>query len=212
MVSAGSWLSAIKYRSNKLRFMKRIAVYCGSNLGARPDYSLAAKNLAEVLVREQIELVFGGTDTGTMGVLAHETLRLGGRAIGVVPQSETLFQRAQSNLSELHIVASMHERKATMAQLCDGFIALPGGLGTLDEFFEAATWSQLRLHQKPCGLLNVAGFYDDLLRFLDGAVREGMLRPEYRAMILSSDDAGDLIEQMRRFEFPACGKFERMND
>lgn len=187
--------------------MKRIAVYCGSNLGARPDYALAAQNLADVFVTEQIELVFGGTDTGTMGVLAHRVLSAGGRAIGVVPQSETLFQRAQTNLSELHIVASMHERKALMAQLCDGFIALPGGLGTLDEFFEAATWSQLRLHQKPCGLLNVAGFYDDLLRFLEGATREGMLKPEYRAMILSSNDAKDLIEQMRRFEFPKVEKW-----
>lgn len=187
--------------------MKSIAVYCGSNLGTRPDYALAARNLARALVQQQIELVFGGTDTGTMGILAHETLRLGGRAIGVVPQSESLFQRAQENLSELHIVASMHERKAKMAQLCDGFIALPGGLGTLDEFFEAATWSQLRLHQKPCGLLNVAGFYDDLLRFLDGAVHEGMLKSEYRAMILSSDKADDLIEMMRAYEFPKVGKW-----
>lgn len=187
--------------------MKRIAVYCGSNLGARPDYALAARSLAQALVEAEIDLVFGGTDTGTMGVLAHETLRLGGRAIGVVPQSETLFQRAQGNLSELHVVASMHERKALMAQLCDGFIALPGGLGTLDEFFEAATWSQLRLHQKPCGLLNVAGFWDDLLRFLDGAVREGMLKSNNRAMILGSDDAGDLIQQMRRFEFPSVEKW-----
>lgn len=187
--------------------MKRLAIYCGSNLGARPDYQDAARNLAQILVEQKIELVFGGTDCGTMGVLAHETLRLGGRAIGVVPQSESLFQRAQNNLSEIHIVATMHERKALMAQLCDGFIALPGGLGTLDEFFEAATWSQLKLHQKPCGLLNVAGFYDDLLRFLDGAVREGMLKSEYRAMILSSDDAGELIEMMRDYEFPKVGKW-----
>ncbi|HEX9998718.1 MAG TPA: TIGR00730 family Rossman fold protein [Abditibacterium sp.] len=187
--------------------MKRIAVYCGSNLGARPDYASAALSLAQNLFDKEIELVFGGTDCGTMGILAHEILRLGGRAIGVVPQSESLFQRAQENLSEIHIVASMHERKLLMAQMSDGFIALPGGLGTLDEFFEAATWSQLKLHQKPCGLLNVAGFYDDLLRFLDGATREGMLKSEYRAMILSSSDAGDLIEQMRRYEFPEVGKW-----
>ena len=187
--------------------MKRIAVYCGSNLGARPDYADAARNLAQTLFDNQIELVFGGTDCGTMGVLAHEVLRLGGRTIGVVPQSESLRQRAQQNLSEIHIVASMHERKMLMAQLSDGFIALPGGLGTLDEFFEAATWSQLGLHQKPCGLLNIAGFYDDLLRFLGGAVREGMLKTEYRAMILSSSDAGDLIEQMRRYEFPNVEKW-----
>lgn len=187
--------------------MQRIAVYCGSSTGARPDYALAARDLARVLVENRLELVFGGTDCGTMGVLAHEVLRLGGRAIGVVPQSESLFQRAQENLSELRIVASMHERKALMAELSDGFIALPGGLGTLDEWFEAATWSQLKLHQKPCGLLNVAGFYDDLLRFLDGAVREGMLKSEYRAMILSSDDPNDLIEQMRRYEFPSVEKW-----
>lgn len=187
--------------------MKRLAIYCGSNLGARPDYADAARNLARVLVEKQIELVFGGTDCGTMGILAHEVLKLGGRAIGVVPQSETLFQRAQENLSEIHIVASMHERKALMADLSDGFIALPGGLGTLDEFFEAATWSQLRLHQKPCGLLNVAGFYDDLLRFLDGATREEMLKPEYRAMILGSSDAATLIEMMRCYEFPSVEKW-----
>ncbi len=142
-----------------------------------------------------------------MGILASETLRLGGRAIGVVPQGETLFQRAQSGLSELHIVSSMHERKALMADLCDGFIALPGGLGTLDEFFEAATWSQLKLHQKPCGLLNVAGFWDDLLRFLDGAVREGMLRAQYRAMILHSENAEELIEMMTNYKFPDVEKW-----
>jgi uncharacterized protein (TIGR00730 family) len=187
--------------------MKRIAVFCGSNFGARPDYQNAALALAKVLTEREIELIYGGTQTGTMGVLAEEVLRLGGRVIGVVPQSESLFQRAQQNLSELHIVASMHERKGLMAQLCDGFIALPGGLGTLDEFFEAATWSQLKLHQKPCGFLNVAGFYDDLLRFLDSAVREGMLRQEYRTMLLSSEDATDLLNQMERYKFPDVAKW-----
>lgn len=187
--------------------MKRIAVFCGSNFGTRLDYENAALTLASTLVEKKIELVYGGTQTGTMGVLASEVLRLGGQAIGVVPQSESLFQRAQQGLSALHIVGSMHERKALMAQLCDGFIALPGGLGTLDEFFEAATWSQLQLHQKACGLLNVAGFYDDLLRFLDGAVREGMLRAEYRELILSSADTGELIEKMRAYEFPNVEKW-----
>jgi uncharacterized protein (TIGR00730 family) len=134
---------------------RRIAVYCGSNFGVRDDYSQAARNLAQAFVEREIELVYGGTQTGTMGVLASETLRLGGRVHGVVPQSDALFQRAQNGLSELHIVSSMHERKARMSDLSDGFIALPGGLGTLDEFFEAATWSQLRLHEKPCALLNV---------------------------------------------------------
>jgi uncharacterized protein (TIGR00730 family) len=187
--------------------MKRLAVFCGSNFGVRPDYQNAAVALAKVLAEREIELIYGGTQTGTMGVLAAEMLRLGGRAIGVVPQSESLFQRAQQDLTELHIVASMHERKALMAQLCDGFIALPGGLGTLDEFFEAATWSQLRLHQKPCGFLNVAGFYDDLLRFLDSVVREGMLRQEYRTMLLSSEDASDLLNQMEGYEFPNVAKW-----
>jgi hypothetical protein len=187
--------------------MKRIAVFCGSNFGARPDYEIAARNLAQTLAARQVELIYGGTETGTMGTLASEVLRLGGRVIGVVPQSETLRQRAQNGLSQLHIVASMHERKAKMADLSDGFIALPGGLGTLDEFFEAATWTQLKLHQKPCGLLNVAGFWDDLLRFLDGAVRDGMLRAEYRAMICSSDNADDLLEQMMNYEFPDVGKW-----
>lgn len=187
--------------------MKSIAVYCGSNFGALPDYRRAALDLARVLTQRNIELVYGGTETGTMGVLASEVLRLGGRVTGVVPQSESLFQRAQSGLTQLHIVASMHERKALMAQLCHGFIALPGGLGTLDEFFEAATWSQLKLHQKPCGLLNVAGFYDDLLRFLDGAVRQGMLRAQYRALILSSGDAGELIDQMAAYCFPEVEKW-----
>jgi uncharacterized protein (TIGR00730 family) len=187
--------------------MKRIAVFCGSNFGARPDYEKAALEVARTLVEREIELVYGGTQTCTMGVLASEVLRLGGQVIGVVPQSESLFQRAQEGLSALHVVGSMHERKALMAQLCDGFIGLPGGLGTLDEFFEAATWSQLKLHQKPCGLLNVAGFYDHLLRFLDGAVREGMLRAEYRELILSSGEAGELIEKMRAYEFPDVGKW-----
>ena len=187
--------------------MKRIAVFCGSNFGANPDFGSAALELAEILVAREIELVFGGTQTGLMGVLANEVLRLGGRAIGVVPQSETLFQRAQQGLSELHIVASMHERKALMAQLCDGFLALPGGLGTLDEFFEAATWNQLKIHQKPCALLNIAGFFDDLLRFLDRAVREELLKSQYRTMILSGENAEILLDEMEKYQFPNVEKW-----
>ena len=169
-------------------------------MGANPAFERAALELAQILAARRIELVFGGTDTGLMGVLSNEILRLGGRAIGVVPQSEVLFQSAQQDLSELHIVASMHERKAKMADLSDGFLMLPGGLGTLDEFFEAATWNQLGIHQKPCALVNIGGFFDDLLGFLDRAVSDELIKSKYRAQILSADNVGNVLEKMEDWE------------
>ena len=147
--------------------MKRICVFAGSSRGAREDYAQAAERLAFELVNRGYGVVFGGGRVGMMGVLADATLALGGEVIGVIPKALLEKEVAHGGLTELRVVASMHERKAMMAELSEGFIALPGGLGTLEEFFEVLTWAQLGLHPKPCGLLNVRGYYDRLLEFLD---------------------------------------------
>ena len=155
--------------------MTALCIYCGSASGVPTGYAAGARALAQVLVSRQITLVYGGGKIGLMGILADEALRLGGRVIGVIPQALLEREVAHQHLSQLHIVADMHARKARMASLSDGFIALPGGLGTLEELFEMLTWLQLNLHQKPVGLLNVAGYFDSLLQFLDHSTREGFV-------------------------------------
>ena len=147
--------------------MRRICVYCGSNSGGHEDYSAAAKNLASELVRRDYELVYGGASNGTMGILADTVLDQGGKVHGVIPHRLEEKEIAHQGLTELHIVASMHERKSTMAELSQGFIALPGGFGTLEELIEVLTWGQLRFHDKPCGVINVRGYFDKLLAFVD---------------------------------------------
>ena len=187
--------------------MRRICVYCGSSPGSRQDYTDAAKELADVLVRHEIELVYGGASVGTMGVLADRVLELGGQVHGVIPKMLEDKEIAHRNLTELHVVASMHARKSMMAALSDGFIALPGGFGTLEEFIEVLTWGQLRFHDKPCGLLNVRGYFDSLLAFLDHSHAEGFLRAENRAMLLCDASAVGLVRQLEHYLAPKVDKW-----
>lgn len=187
--------------------LQRICVYCGSNTGARPLYAEAARELADVLVRHDLELVYGGADRGIMRVIADAVLEQGGKVHGVIPQMLCDKEIAHQGLTELHIVASMHERKSMMAALSDGFIAMPGGFGTLEEIVEMVTWAQLRFHEKPCGLFNVDGYFDDLLRFLDHAGGEGFLRAENRRMLLDDATAAGLVRQFERYTAPQVDKW-----
>lgn len=180
--------------------MRRIYVNCGSSPGARPEYRAAARTLGQTLVRNNLEIVYGGAHVGLMGALADAALDAGGAVIGVIPKG--LRKLAHERLSELRVVDSMHERKATMFDLADGVIALPGGIGTIEEVLEVITWAQLGLHAKPCGLLNVCGYYDRLLEFLDHAVDQQFVMPEHRQMILVHDDPDALLEQFWGFRPP----------
>lgn len=187
--------------------MRRICVYCGSSSGARADYAEAAVELADVLVRHDLELVYGGASKGLMGIVADAVLERGGAAHGVIPGLLEEKEIAHTGLTELHVVASMHERKSMMAALSDGFVALPGGFGTLEEIVEIVTWGQLRFHDKPCGVLNVRGYFDQLLAYLDHAQREGFLKPDNRRMLLEDSDAGGLIRQFERYTAPRVEKW-----
>ena len=177
--------------------MKRIAVYCGANTGARPEYAAAAKQLGELLAREKIELVYGGGMIGLMGLVADAVLKHGGHVIGVIPEKLVVKEVVHEALPDLRVVKDMHERKALMAALADGFIALPGGFGTFEELFEVLAWSQLGWHHKPVGLLNVGGFYDRLLGFLDQAKDEGFLRARHRALVIAESGAEKLLERLK---------------
>ncbi len=187
--------------------MRRVCVFCGSNHGARPSYTSAAQALAAALVRRGIGLVYGGGGVGLMGVLADSVLAAGGEVIGVIPDALVAKEVAHKNLSDLRVVGSMHERKASMAELADAFIALPGGYGTLEEFCEVITWAQLGLHRKPCGLLNIDAFFDPLLAFLDHAVAEEFVRPAHRALVLEARDPEQLLDELGRFRAPALEKW-----
>jgi len=176
--------------------MKQVCVFCGSKTGNRPAYAEAARNLATAIVRRGLGLVYGAGHIGLMGVLADAALQAGGEVIGVIPQALVDKELAHSGLTEMQIVDSMHERKARMADLSDAFVALPGAYGTADEFFEILTWAQLGLHAKPIGLLNVVGFFDPLLAWLDRAVDEGFLRERHRELILKSNDADSLLDML----------------
>ena len=173
--------------------MKSICVFCGSNPGARPSYLAAARNLGERIAARGFGLVYGGASTGLMGAVADGALARGGRVTGVLPEFMIAREVAHRGLHELHLVSSMHQRKAEMVARADAFIALPGGFGTLDELFEVLTWSQLGLHHKPCGLLDVEGYFSPLVTFLDHAAHEGLLRPEHRAMLFVEQDPDPLI-------------------
>jgi len=182
--------------------MHRICVYCGSNPGARPEYGAAARELGQRMGERGIGLVYGGSKAGTMGVIADSVLEHGGEVVGVIPGTLIEHEVAHDGLSELHAVNSMHERKALMEQLADGFIALPGGYGTHDELFEILAWSQLGIHRKPIGLLNIRGYYDALLAYLDHTVREGFVAQNNRELLLVDDDPGSMIEQLASWEAP----------
>lgn len=179
--------------------MRSICVYCGSQVGASPNYQEHAKMLAQSLVENNLQLIYGGGNIGLMGTLADEVLRLNGRVIGVIPVALHEKEVAHLGLSELFIVKDMHERKAKMAALADGFIALPGGLGTLEELFEMLTWSQLEFHKKPIGLLNIDHYYDDLIRFLQYSVKEKFVRQTHYDLLLQDQNAGDLIKKFQLY-------------
>ena len=184
-----------------------VCVFCGSNPGARPDYLDAAQQLGQFLLDKQIKLVYGGASVGAMGLLAKTVQEGGGEITGVIPRALVEAEVANTQLSDLRVVNSMHKRKALMAELSDAFIALPGGFGTLEEFLEVTTWAQLGLHFKPCGLLNVCGYYDGLLQFLDHTVSEKLVRAEHREMILVAPTAPVLFAQFEKYCAPQVGKW-----
>jgi hypothetical protein len=186
--------------------MKRVCVFCGSSPGQRREYAIAARDFGRALAQRGIGLVYGGAKVGMMGVLASAALEAGGEVTGVMPQALVDKEIAFRELSDLRIVGSMHERKALMAGLSDGFVALPGGLGTIEEFFEVVTWAQLGMHGKPCGLLNAGGYYGPLVHFLDHAVAEGFISPGSRSLVQVDAAPGGLIEKLEAYRPAASDK------
>lgn len=187
--------------------MRRICVFCGSNPGASPVYMETARALGETLARRGLGLVYGGGKVGLMGAVADGALAAGGEAIGVIPHALVVREVAHQGLTQLRVVDSMHERKALMAELADGFLVLPGGIGTMEEFFEIWTWAQLGLHGKPIGLLDAAGYYAQLQGFLDHAVAERFLHPDHRSTVLVDADAGRLLDRMQGYAPPNVAKW-----
>ncbi len=186
--------------------MKRICVFCGSVMGISPIYKEAAENMGQALVNRGLGLIYGGGNIGLMGAIADAVLAAGGEAIGVIPEFLASREVAHPHLTELYIVNSMHERKALMADLADGFIAMAGGYGTLEEFCEILTWAQLSLHQKPIGLLNTDGFYDQLLKFFDNLMQEKFIKPSYRSMVLEANKPELLLDLMTNYQAPNIDK------
>jgi uncharacterized protein (TIGR00730 family) len=186
---------------------KRICVFCGSSSGVRQSYAKAAVSLARHLVAKRIAIVYGGGKVGLMGMLADAALEAGGDVIGVIPRSLVEKEVSHPRLSDLRVVGSMHERKAQMAELSDAFIALPGGYGTFEEFCEVLTWTQLGLHRKPCGILNIDGYYDQLLSLFDHAVTEQFLKPVHRRIVVSDNRPESLVSQLLAYEVPLIDKW-----
>jgi len=178
--------------------LQRVCINCGSSPGLLPAYMENASLLGRHLAEQKIEVVFGGADVGLMGAVADAALACGGRVIGVIPES-IAAKVGHRGLTELHVVASMHERKQMMFDLSDAFVGLPGGIGTLEEVLEVLTWAQLGFHGKPCGLLNVAGYFDHLLRFLDRSTEHRFVRPEHRSMLLVANEPTALLNQFREY-------------
>jgi uncharacterized protein (TIGR00730 family) len=187
--------------------LNSICVFCGSSNGLKSSYRAAAAELGELLAAGGLTLVYGGGGTGLMGTLADAALTAGGEVIGVIPHALVAKEVSHSGLSRLHVVDSMHERKALMASLSDAFIALPGGFGTAEELCEILTWGQLGIHQKPVGLLNVEGFFDSLLQWLDHAAFEGFIRPEHRQLLLADTNSSRLLARMSAYEVPPVEKW-----
>lgn len=187
--------------------LRRVCVFCGSSTGARAEYADAARAMGRALARRGLGLVYGAGNIGLMGVVADAVLSAGGTALGVIPEALAGKELAHAGLTELRIVHSMHERKARMAEAADAFIAMPGGYGTFEEFCEVLTWSQLGLHAKPCGLLNVAGYYDPLLALFDHATTERFVRPEHRSLVLPHADPDRLLDALAAWRPPALDKW-----
>jgi uncharacterized protein (TIGR00730 family) len=192
--------------------VKRVCVFCASKLGARPVYVEAARDLGRTLAERGLAIVCGAGGVGLMNELSNAALAAGGEVIGVIPHALVERELAHKGLSELRVVDSMHERKALMADLSDAFVALPGGYGTFEELLEIVTWAQLGLHEKPCGLLNVAGYYVRLQQFLDHAVQERFLNPEHRALLLVGETPADLLAQFEAYVAPAFEKWIRRDE
>ncbi len=189
--------------------MERVGVFCGSSLGARPGYVTAAHELGRTLARRGLGLVYGGGAVGLMGELADAALAEGGSVVGVIPDALLAKEVGHRALPDLRVVGSMHERKALMAELADAFIALPGGFGTLDEFCEIVTWAQLGYHRKPCAILNVDGYFDAFLRFLDDSVTAGFVRAAHRDMLVIDDNPARLLDRMAAYQPPTVVKWLR---
>lgn len=187
--------------------MKALCVFCGSSSGASPDYARAAARMGILLAERGLTLVYGGGRVGLMGVLADAALAAGGKAIGVIPRALEAREVAHTGLTELRVVSSMHERKALMSELADGFLALPGGIGTMEEWFEVWTWGLLGIHPKPLGMLNVAGYYDHLLAFLDRMVADGFLAESYRSMAIVGEDGDTLLDRLAGYVPPRTAKW-----
>jgi uncharacterized protein (TIGR00730 family) len=187
--------------------MRSVCVFCGSNSGAKPDYSAAARGIGRVIASRGMKLVYGGAAVGLMGALADAALAAGGEVVGVIPAFLVEREIAHQGLTVTHRVGSMHERKALMADLSEGFIALPGGAGTLEELFEIWTWAQLGHHRKPVGLLNVCGYFDLLIAFLDHQCGEGFMRREHRDMLPAEKDPDSLLDRLGRYEAPIVEKW-----
>jgi uncharacterized protein (TIGR00730 family) len=197
------WLGGSIGADNSLRRVERICVFCGSSPGARSEYAEATRELARLLVAEGIGVVYGGGGVGLMGALADAVIAEGGQLTGVIPRALVDREIAHRDVMDMRVVGSMHERKALMVELSDAFVALPGGIGTLEELFEVYTWAQLGLHRKPCALLNVEGYYDGIADFLANAVAERFLREETRELLAVETEPVALIERLRAFEPPA---------
>ena len=187
--------------------LARVCVYCGANRGSDPAYAAAAQAMGRALAKRGIGLVTGGGRVGLMGVVADAALEAGGTVTGIIPEALMKKELAHRGLTDLVVTASMHERKSRMAELADGFVALPGGLGTYEELFEIWTWAQLGWHGKPCGVLNAAGFYDKLVAFLDGATEAAFLKPEHRAMLVVESDPDRLIDRFESYVAPTVAKW-----
>jgi hypothetical protein len=187
--------------------IQSLCVFCGSSPGANPEYAAIGRRLGHLLAERGIRLVYGGGNVGIMGLLADAALERGGEVIGIIPHALMQRELAHNGLTELHITNSMHERKALMAELSDGFIALPGGIGTLEELSEVLTWAQLGLHGKPCGLINTAQFYDAFVSFLDHAVAERFIRPEHRSILMIEEQPEALLDRMERYQPPVVEKW-----
>ena len=192
--------------------MKSICVYCGSSAGSSETYGAAARNLAASMLKRQLSLVYGGGNVGLMGIIADEVMHLGGKAIGVIPQALMDKEVGHTNLSQLHIVRNMHERKALMAELSDGFIAMPGGIGTLEELFEMFTWLQLGFHEKPLGILNVDGFYDGLIIFLKQTVQKNFLLQEHLDLLIIESNPDRLLQRFDDFKPQHINKWLTKDD
>ena len=187
--------------------MRSVCVFCGSSTGNDPVYAEAARRLGYILADAGVTLVYGGGHVGLMGVIADAALRAGGEVIGVMPKSLIDREIGHRGLTRLHVVGSMHERKAMMAELSEGFVALPGGNGTLEEFLEVLTWAQLGQHDKPCGLLNILGYYDPLLAVFDNMVQREFLDPVHRDLVLVENDPGILLDRFEAYEPPGAVKW-----